>query len=76
MDYFFFRRKLKATVEAFDFAHTNLRGSLSYSFYRGVYVTAGISDALNKNEMRTGYLGAGLLLTNDDLKLLLTKAPF
>jgi ABC-type transport system involved in resistance to organic solvents, periplasmic component len=76
VDYYFFRRKLKATVEAFDFAHTNLRGSLSYSFYRGVYVTAGISDALDKNQQRSSYLGAGLLLTNDDLKLLLTKAPF
>jgi phospholipid/cholesterol/gamma-HCH transport system substrate-binding protein len=76
VDYYFFRRKFKATMEAFDFAHTNLRSSLSYSFYRGVYVTAGISDALNKNDRRSGYLGAGILLTNDDLKLLLTKAPF
>jgi phospholipid/cholesterol/gamma-HCH transport system substrate-binding protein len=76
VDYYFFRRKFKATMEAFDFAHTNLRSSLSYSFYRGVYVTAGISDALNKSDMRSGYLGAGILLTNDDLKLLLTKAPF
>ncbi len=76
IDYFFFRRKLKFTVEAFDFSKANLRSSLSYNLYRGIYVTGGINDALNKGEARSGYLGAGLFLTNDDLKLLLTRAPF
>ncbi len=76
LDYHFFQRKFKFSVDAFDFTKTNLRGSLSYSFYRGIYITAGINDSLNKNSARSGYLGAGLLLTNDDLKLLLTKAPF
>ncbi|MFM6929992.1 MAG: MlaD family protein [Bdellovibrio sp.] len=73
VDYYFFRRKLKATVEAFDFTRTNLRGSVSYYFYRGLYVDAGINDSLNKNDARSGFVGAGLYLTNDDLKLLLTK---
>ena len=73
LDYYFFRRKLKATVEAFDFTRTNLRGSVSYYFYRGLYVDAGINDSLNKNDARSGFVGAGLYLTNDDLKLLLTK---
>lgn len=76
LDYHFFQRRFKFTVEAFDFGRMNVRGSLSYSFYRGLYVTGGINDALDKNSARTGYLGAGLVLTNDDLKLLLTKAPF
>ncbi|MNJ99716.1 mce related protein [compost metagenome] len=76
IDYHFFRRQMKFTFEAFDFTNTNVRSSLSYSFYRGVYVTAGINDAFDKNSARSGYLGAGLMLTNDDLKLLLTKAPF
>ncbi|NUN05475.1 MAG: MCE family protein [Bdellovibrio sp.] len=76
VDYHFFRRKLKYSFEAFDFSKTNIRSSLSYSVYRGVYVTAGINDALDKSGARSGYLGAGLFLTNDDLKLLLTKAPF
>lgn len=76
VDYHFFRRKLKYSFEAFDFSKTNIRSSLSYSIYRGVYITAGINDALDKSGARSGYLGAGLFLTNDDLKLLLTKAPF
>ncbi|MGE5085413.1 MAG: MlaD family protein [Bacillota bacterium] len=73
LDYYFFRRKLKATVEAFDFTRTNVRGSLSYYFYRGLYIDAGINDSLNKNDARSGFVGAGLYLTNDDLKLLLTR---
>lgn len=76
LDYFFFRRKLKFTLEAFNFSDTHLRSSLSYSVYKGLYVTAGISDALNESDSQSGYLGAGLYLTNDDLKLLLTSAPF
>ncbi len=76
IDYYFFRRKLKFTVEAFQFNETNVRSSLSYTLYRGIYLTGGINDALDQQGVRSGYLGAGLFLTNDDLKLLLTKAPF
>ncbi|WP_413586485.1 MlaD family protein [Bdellovibrio sp. HCB274] len=73
VDYYFFRRKMRATVEAFDFTRTNLRGNLSYFFYRGLYLNAGWNDAFNKNDASSAYVGGGLLLTNDDLKLLLTK---
>lgn len=76
IDYYFFRRKLKFSLEAFDFGKTNIRSSLSFALYRGIYLTGGINDALDKGGVRSGYLGAGLFLTNDDLKLLLTKAPF
>ncbi|WP_413560062.1 MlaD family protein [Bdellovibrio sp. HCB209] len=73
VDYYFFRRKIKFTVEAFDFTRTNLRGSLNYYFYRGLYVNAGWNDAFNKNDASSSFVGGGLYLTNDDLKLLLTK---
>jgi phospholipid/cholesterol/gamma-HCH transport system substrate-binding protein len=75
IDYYFFRRKLRYSMEAFNFSELNLRSSLSYMLYRGIYVSAGINDALNKSSAQSGYLGVGLFLTNDDLKLLLTKAP-
>ncbi|MGZ3773264.1 MAG: MlaD family protein [Pseudobdellovibrionaceae bacterium] len=75
IDYYFFKRKLKFTVEAFDFTKTNLRSSLSYTLWRGIYLTGGINDAFDKSNSRSGFFGAGLFLTNDDLKLLLTKSP-
>ncbi|WP_041577944.1 MlaD family protein [Bdellovibrio bacteriovorus] len=76
IDYYFFRRKLKFTAEAFQFSETNVRSSLTYNLYRGIFITGGINDAFDQQGARSSYLGAGLFLTNDDLKLLLTKAPF
>ena len=37
---------------------------------------AGYNDMFDKKNARSVFAGAGLYLTNDDLKLLLTKAPF
>lgn len=76
LDYRFFRNRMKFTIEAFELTNINVRSSLSYNLMYGLYVTGGITDAFDKNNRRSGYLGAGLSLTNDDLKLLLTKAPF
>lgn len=76
VDYFFDRRRLRLTAEAFQFSKLNLRASLTYNMYKGIYLTGGISDALNKNNMASQYIGAGLYFTNDDLRLLLTRMPF
>ena len=35
----------------------------------------GAQDIFNRGQKYSGYLGAGLLLTNDDLKLFLSKLP-
>jgi phospholipid/cholesterol/gamma-HCH transport system substrate-binding protein len=73
VDYYFFRRKLKVSSELFDFTRMNWRTFATYYFYRGLYVNAGVNDTFDKNSARSGYIGAGLYLTNDDLKLLLTR---
>lgn len=75
-DYNFFKRKFKFSVEAFDFGNTNLRSALSYNFYHGLYVNTGMTDILDSSHTRSAFVGAGLYLTNDDLKLLLTRSPF
>lgn len=75
-DYFFFRNKLRFTTEAYEFSNMNLRTSLTYNLYKGIYVTGGVSDALNRSSRYSNYIGAGLFLTNDDMKLLMTKMPF
>ncbi len=76
LDYKMLRKKLKFSFEAFDFTRTNLRTTVSYKLPYGVYLTGGVSDILDKSQTRSGFVGAGLYLTNDDLKLLLTKSPF
>lgn len=75
IDYGFWRDKMKFSVEALEFANINVRAQLQYNIWRGIYFNVGAQDIFNKSSKFSSYLGAGLLLTNDDLKLLLTKAP-
>lgn len=74
-DYMLYRDKLKFSMDAFEFSNVNVRAQLQYNVWKGVYVLGGIQDAMNKQNKRSNYLGAGLLLTNDDLKLLMTQLP-
>ncbi len=76
IDYGMFNQKLKASFEAFDFEKLQLRATLNYKILYGIYLTAGYNDMLNKRDAQSGFVGAGIFLSNDDLKLLLTKAPF
>ena len=71
-----FDRKLKASVEAYDFQKLQLRTTITYNLFYGIYLSAGYSDILDKRGANSAFLGAGLYLTNDDLKLLLTSSPF
>ncbi len=76
LDYNMFNQALRASVEAYDFQKLQLRASLNYKLFYGLYLSAGYNDINNKRGANSMYLGAGLFLTNDDLKLLLTKSPF
>ncbi len=76
-DYYLFKRKLRLSVEAFDFSKINLRAFARYSLFSGVYVNAGGENlAAQGGGAANPFVGAGLFLTNDDLKLLITKLPF
>lgn len=76
VDYTFFRDRFKLSMEAFNFSKVNLRANLQYNFYKGLYVLGGYNDMLNKDDRGSYYLGAGLFLTNDDLKMFASKVPF
>lgn len=76
VDYNMLNYKLKASFEAFDFEKLQLRASLNYKLFYGIYLTGGLNDILDKRDAKSAFVGAGVFLTNDDLKLLLTKSPF
>jgi len=76
IDYRMFYDKLTASVEAFDFEKVQVRTYLNYKVFSGFYIMAGYNDAFNKRNAQSVFAGAGLFLTNDDLKLLLTSSPF
>lgn len=73
-DYFMLKRRLKFSAEAFDFQNLNLRASARYTIFHGLYVAAGAEHATTSQP--DAFIGAGLFLTNDDLKLLLTRVTF
>jgi phospholipid/cholesterol/gamma-HCH transport system substrate-binding protein len=75
LDYFVLgNRNLRASFEAFHFQDLELRAFLRYNFFHGFYVTGG-GDNLLGNDRRpsSAFVGAGIFITNDDLKTLATK---
>ena len=73
-DYHLLNRRLRLSLEAFDFSKLHLRTFARYDVWKGLYLTAGGDDVSNSANA-SAFVGAGLFLTNDDLKLFLTKAP-
>lgn len=76
-EYNFIPKRFKFLFDAFDFAgdQPHLRAGLRYAIAHGIYIVGGADDFADKNEV-SGYLGAGIDLSNDDLKLLLSKVSF
>ena len=74
VDYYLMNRRLRLSVETFDFSDLHLRTFARYDVWKGIYLIAG-GDDLSDSANASGFFGAGLFLTNEDLKLLLARAP-
>ncbi|RME16106.1 MAG: MCE family protein [Bdellovibrio sp.] len=75
VDYRLFRQSIRLSLEAFDFQNLNLRTFVRYSPIRGVYLIGGGDNVLSSTE-KNAFLGAGIFITNDDLKMLASKFSF
>lgn len=71
-DYNMFSQRLVFSVDAFDFDDVNLRAYLRFNVFKGIYLTGG-GDYLSDSDLRSSFIGAGLFITNDDLKMLASK---
>jgi len=70
-------KKLRLSIEAFDFEDVYIRTFVRYNVFSGIYVTAGGDNLASSGGTKaSGFVGAGLFLTNDDLKVLATKFSF
>ncbi len=76
IDSYFFKRRFRLSLEAFDFSDLHLRASARYSVFRGIYLTGGADDLTAKDRNASAFVGAGLFLANDDLKMMLSRLPF
>lgn len=74
LEYNFYRNHFRLSVDAFDFDTPNLRAYLRYNFFKGLYVVGGQQYILeNGNNNSASFIGAGLFLTNDDIKYALSR---
>lgn len=75
VDYHLIKDRLTLSTELFNFADLQMRAFVRYDFFKGVYVIGGGDNILsNDNRQGSAFIGAGLFITNDDLKLLAAKA--
>lgn len=74
LEYNFYRNHMRLSFDAFDFADPNVRAYLRYSFFKGLYVVGGQQYIfMDGNNNASSFIGAGLYLTNDDIKLLFSS---
>jgi phospholipid/cholesterol/gamma-HCH transport system substrate-binding protein len=77
LDYYFLNRQLRFSAEFFNFEEMQIRAFVRYNFFKGAYVIAGGDNILGKDDGEaSAFVGAGLFITNDDLKLLASKFSF
>lgn len=77
IEYNFYRDRMRLSVDAFDFDTPNVRAYLRYSFFKGMYVVGGQQYIFaNGSDNASSFIGAGLFLTNDDIKVLLSRINF
>ncbi len=74
-DYFPWKRDLRLSVEGYDFQEFNLKAYVRYNVLKGLYLIGG-GDHITDKDLHSGFVGAGLFITNDDLKYLSNKMNF
>jgi hypothetical protein len=74
MEYHIIPKRMKFIFDAFDFGEDapHLRAALRYTLFHGIYLIGGADDFISDDGDESGYIGAGIDLSNDDLKLFLS----
>lgn len=75
-DYYFLNRRLRLTLEAFDFSDLYVRAYARYNLMTGIYLIGGGDNIFGDKGEPSSFVGAGLFITNDDLKALASKVSF
>ncbi|MCB0357366.1 MAG: MCE family protein, partial [Bdellovibrionales bacterium] len=71
-DYHLLNRRLRLSLEALDFEDVNVRAFIRFQLLKGIYLVGGGDELANK-DLRSSFIGAGIFITNDDLKTLASK---
>ena len=73
-EYGIWRRRLTLALDFFRLNNVNMRATARFKIFSGLFISGGAEDILGREQYST-FVGAGLFLTNDDLKSLLTSVP-
>lgn len=77
VDYYLLDKRLRLSMEFFDFKNAQLRAFARYNFFKGIYLVAGGDNLLSKEDQEASpFVGGGIFITTDDLKLLASKMAF
>lgn len=77
VDYYWFNRKLRLSAEFFELDDMYIRAFLRYNVFKGIYLIGGGDNLLAADDKEySSFIGAGIFITNDDLKLLASKVSF
>lgn len=77
-EYFLFRDRLSFGTDFFDFARPerlHWRAYAALHLFKIFHITGGVDDILHKDGRRNYFGGAGIMLTDNDLKSLVGLAP-
>lgn len=70
-------KNLVLSSEFYNFNELQIRAFARYNFFKGVYVIGGGDNLLGKDQGKAAaFFGAGIFITNDDLKLFASKVSF
>jgi len=72
-DYHLWRRSLRLSLEAFEFNDLYVRAYARYNILKSIYLIGGIDNLLGEVDEKDVFIGAGIFITNDDLKMLASK---
>ena len=77
LEYNFWRNRFKAQLDLFNLSEPNVRGYVRYNFFKGLYVVGGQQFIFaDEGDTQSAFIGAGLFLTNDDIKVMLSRINF
>ncbi len=78
LDYYLLDDKLLFSLEAFDWdpeENPHLKAKIDFSPFSHLYITSGFDDFISKNGHDSFFIGAGLNISDEDIKTIITSAP-
>jgi len=78
LDYYLLDDSLIFSIEAFDWdpeENPHLKAKVDFSPFSHLYITSGFDDFINKHDHDSFFFGAGLNISDEDIKTIIMSAP-